>query len=274
MIRFVVFFILFLAGSLSFATQKAKIVGDAVEVYAEADFDSEVIDEVYKNQTYIISNKLYGPFYRIKLKSGKVGYIVDYELNIEGKGQLKPRDLDELEMKDAMGVLDRQPEHDPQQEAEENEFFGKGYQGVVLQMMNYHEDTMGSTQVDDLLLIGYKSTATTTWSVAGTWQVPKYYTQRPGYSASGGKLWADVGFSHSFAQFPGGELKFGAGVFSHLSLVKLTAPTRNYDLQDVTAGVNAEVSFLKKIKSVNLDFSIKYYIDKARYASLGLGFLF
>ena len=65
----------------TFAAQKAKIIGDFVEVYVASDFDSEQIDEVYKGETYQVSDKNYGPFYRIKLKNGKIGYIVDYELN-------------------------------------------------------------------------------------------------------------------------------------------------------------------------------------------------
>ena len=265
-------FILLLAIT-SHAVQDAKIVGDAVEIYSEADFDSPVIDEVYKDESYKISSKIYGPFYRIKLKSGKVGYIVDYELNINGKGPFVEKDLDEMELK---GAMEAQPPplNDEQAEAEDQEVFGKNYSGFVLQLYNYHEDTMGSVQVDELVAIGYKSIKTLSWSVVGTTQIPKYYTDPPGNSAKGLKLWADVGFSNEIGQFTSAALRFSGNIFTHISVIQLNTPARNYDLQDITAGINLEVGLIKKFHSFATDLSIKYYFDKSNYAAVGVGVLF
>jgi uncharacterized protein YgiM (DUF1202 family) len=255
------------------AVQNAKIVGDTVEIYAAADFDSEIIDEVRKGESYKISNKPSGPFYRIKLKSGKVGYIVDYELDIEGRGPMREKDLDEMELKEAMAV--KPPKDlDANTEAEEQQVFGRTYQGPVLLMYNYHEDTMGGEQIDELVAIGYRSIKTLSWSVAGTTQVPKYYTKAAGNSATGVQLWADVGFSNEIGQFPGSALRFSGNVFSHLSLIDLKTPVDNYNMQDMTAGVNLEFAFLKNFRNFSLDVSVKYYFDKSNYAALGLACLF
>ncbi len=255
------------------AVQTAKIVGDAVEIYEAADFDSEVVDEVYKGESYKISSKPYGPFYRIKLKSGKVGYIVDYELDIEGRGPLREKDLDEMELKEALAVK-APAELDAKTEAEEREVFGRSYQGPVLLMYNYHEDTMGGEQIDELLALGYRSIKTLSWSIAGTTQVPKYYTKAAGNSATGFQLWADVGFSNEVAQFQRSALRFAGNVFGHLSLIELKTPVDTYNMQDVTAGVNLEVGYLQHFGNFSLDISAKYYFDKSNYAALGLAFLF
>lgn len=255
------------------AVQNAKIIGDAVEIYEAADFDSEVIDEVYKGQKYKVSSKVYGPFYRIKLKSGKVGYIVDYELDIEGRGPLREKDLDEMELKEALAV--KPPaELNAQEEAEERAVFGRSYRGPVLLMYNYHEDTMGSEQVDELLAVGYRTITTLSWSVAATTQVPKYYTKAAGNSGKSIQLWGDVGFSNDIAQFKNAALRFSGNVFGHLSLIELKTPVDDYNMQDLTAGINLEFAYLKNFSDLSLDLSVKYYFDKSNYAALGLAFLF
>lgn len=264
--------ILFTA-SFGWAAQSAKILGDVVEVYEKPSFDSDVVYEVYRDEVYKISNKTYGAFYRIQYKDNKQGYIVDYELDIEGKGRLKEKDLDEMELSEALRIKNLATPN-ASDNAEEQEVFGKYYSGPILQLVNYHEDTMGSEQIGELVAVGYKSIKTFSWSVVGTTQVPKYYTEPSGYSASGLKLWADIGVSSEVAQFPGAAIRFGGNVFTHFSAIQLETPAQKYDLQDMTAGVNLELAFLKKFSKFGLDFSVKYYFDKSRYAALGVAVLF
>ncbi len=273
----IIFVLLFIVLSSSvFAAQKAKIVGEDFEVYAEADFDSDQIDEVHEGEVYMVSDKNYGPFYRIKLKSGKVGYVVDYALNIQGKGQVKPKDLDELEMielkKDSGGSTE---EDAAAEEAQEDAaLLGRNRGGPALQFINYREDTMGAERVSDLIALGYKSVGLFSWSVVGTWQVPKNYNELPGYKAEGFLLWGDVGFSNTVGQFTNAEIRVGGAVMSRVSLIKVTTPTRNYDLQDMTLGADVELAVTFKNKKWSPDLFLKYYFDKSRYAAVGFAVLF
>lgn len=264
-----IFFIL--SAPYLWAAQKAKVVGETVEVYSDADFDSEVIDEVYKNESYLISNKVYGPFYRIKLKNGKIGYIVDYELDIEGKGRIKETDFDELELKGFPEMPNTNPDEvDP----EEQDVFGYVYNGPLVSMINFHEDTMGSGQIDNLTAFGYKSISTFAWSAMASFNAPRYYSEPMGYSAKGFKLWADYGFSNEVAQFPTASIRFSGNFFSHISALQVSTPARTYDLQDITMGINIEMGLLKKFKKFAVDTSIKYYFDKSNYAAVGISLLF
>lgn len=255
------------------AVQNAKIIGEEVEIYEAADFDSEIIDQVNKGESYKISSKPYGAFYRIKLKSGKVGYIVDYELDIEGRGPMREKDLDEMELKEALAAKPL-ADLDAQTKEEEQQVFGRDYQGPILLLYNYHEDTMGGEQIDELVALGYRSIKTLSWSIAGTTQVPKYYTKGPGNSATGIQLWGDFGISSEIAKFETTALRFSGNLFGHLSLIDLKTPLDSYNMQDLTAGLNLELSLLKSFRSSALDFSVKYYFDKSNYAALGLAYLF
>ncbi len=260
----------------AFAAQKAKIVGEDFEVYAEADFDSDQIDEVHVGEVYMVSDKTYGPFYRIKLKSGKVGYIVDYALNIQGKGPIKPKDLDELELIELKKEAGNSNEEDAAAEEAQDDatLLGRNRGGPVLQFTNYREDTMGAERVSDLIAVGYKSVGLFSWSAMGTWQVPKYYSDLPGSKAQGFLLWGDVGFSNTVGQFTNAEIRVGGAVMSRFSLLKVTTPTRNYELQDMILGADVELAVTFKNKKWSPDLYIKYYFDKSRYAAVGFAVLF
>ena len=273
----VIFVLLFIILSSSvFAAQKAQIVGEDFEVYVDADFDSDPIAEVREGEVYMVSDKNYGPFYRIKLKSGKVGYIVDYALNIQGKGQLKPKDLDELELIELKKEAGNSNEEDIAAEEAQDDatLLGRNRGGAAFQFINYREDTMGAERVSDLIALGYKSVGIFSWSAMGTWQVPKYYSDLPGYKAQGVLLWGDVGFSNTVGQFTNAEIRVGGAVMSRISLIKVTTPTRNYELQDMTLGADVELAVTFKNKKWSPDLYVKYYFDKSRYAAVGFAVLF
>lgn len=265
--------ILILVSPLAMAVQKAKIFSDVVEIYSEPDFDSEIMDEVKAGESYFISDKTYGPFYRIKLKSGKIGYIVDYEVEIEGKGRVKPKDLDAVLLENEKKMAGENPEELMDPDDEEVELFGVPREGPTLQLINFRENTLGSDQVDNLLGFGYKSVSDQVWSVLGVFKAPKYYETAG--AVSGVKLWGDIGFSSPIVMIgTTSEIRYAATLFTHVSVITLTTPTRKYNLQDVTLGLALEVGWMFKIRSSAIDLAIKYYFDKYSYAGFGLSYLF
>ena len=271
--KYPVLILLFFLPQSLFAIQKAKIVDDEVEVYSEQDFDSDVLDIVHQGETYSISNNTFGPFYKIKLKSGKVGYIVDYVLDIEGKGRLKPKDMDQLDAQNAMVIKDN-PETAEAEAEEEEASLGRVYAGPSIQLINYHEETLGAGQVNDFLAVGYKSVSVLSWSALASFNAPKYYAAGTGGSASGGMLWLDLGYSNTMANFNKTEIRFAGSFFSHISILHVETPIRKYDLHDITLGLALEGAVLFKIKSHALDLGLKYYFDRSNYAGLSLSFLF
>ena len=264
---------LFFLSNFVLAAQKAKIIDPEVEIYSDADFDSEVITTVYEGESYFISDKVYGPFYRIKIKNGKIGYIVDYELDIEGKGRLKEEDLDEV-MFLQIAELAKETKATAEDKAEETNLFGRDYSGPTLQLVNYHENSLSVDQVDNLTAIGYKKISDMTWSVLGSFKVPKYYIEKTGNSAQSVKIWADFGFSSAIANFGRSEIRFAGSLFTHISLLQLKTVNRNYDLNDISLGVALEAAWLIKIHKYAIDFTLKYYFDKSNYTGFGLSFLF
>lgn len=258
---------------VSSAVQKAKIISSEVEIYTDSDFDSEILTTVHEGEVYLISDKTYGPFYKIKLKNGKIGYIVDYEVDIEGKGRIKEKDLDLL-MLERMSRDQKKMDKDIEEQTEEAQLFGVPYAGPTLQLINFHENTLGGDQVDDLVALGYKSISDMTWSVLGAFKIPKYYIEKTGGTAKGAKLWGDVGVSSQIINFKRSGIRFAGSLFAQVSIIQLETPSRKYDLHDVTVGIALETGWLFKINKKAVEFYLKYFFDKTNYAGFGFSFLF
>lgn len=298
--NFFTFIILIGVFSLNtWAVQKAKIISPEVDVYISADFDSDVLGSVKSGETYFISDKVFGPFFKIKLKNGKIGFIPDTEVYIEGKGLAVPgaansEDDPFLQSMDSENnnsnkvnnkskkpnELLNQPkaqQKEQQTDAEndsEDETTETSFSGLTLQLINFHEETMGAIQVDDLLAIGYKSLSDISWEIMASFKVPKYYSQNLDAKINGFNLWSDLGISNEVPFNRRVSARYGGGLFLHLQALKIESEIKNYDLHEISFGALLEGALLFKFKNFNLDASIKYFFDKKSYGGLGISLFF
>jgi len=270
------------------AVKKAQAAEEAVDIYQSADFDSEVIHTIKPGTIYSISDKPQGAFYKIKLTDGRIGYVADTQLDIIGEGKFVPKPfiLDEEtetaansakknKKQKAKPIVDPDNEEDP--EAEDK----LSYHSVVLQLINYHEDTMGDVQVGDLFSVGYRRwpelydfSSSLTWDVSMIFSAPSYYKNKTGLSADGMGLWS--GFQIMNISPYGSQLtvNYGAGPFVKWTQFNIQTNTKSYSLQDLTVGVSLEAGLILHLDLISLNLGLRYYWDKNPYGSIGLGFLF
>lgn len=256
----------------TFAAQKAKIVSPAVDVYSDADFDSDIVETVKGGETYLISDKVFGPFFRIKLKSGKIGYIPDTEVYIEGKGRVVPIPEDSEEQTDDPFLNDMDPpfKKDKKDRKNQDDEEDEDLRGITLQLVNYHEDTLGAVQVDDLPAIGYKSISDfAAWDIFASFKAPKYYSDKLDASVRAINIWTTFGLSNELPLLPSWSARYGAGLMGHASFVNITAPQKSYEMQDLTVGAFLEGAMLVRISKLRYDLSVKYIFDKQSYGALG-----
>jgi|GEM_PF-5233733 len=276
--KFIYLFYIFFAPDILWAVQKAKIISPDVEIYANSDFDSEVISSVGAGETYFISDKTYGPFYRIKLKDGKIGYVVDYELDIEGKGRFKEKDLDVLLYEDAMKLKPKNDSADISDIEEEEAVFGRSYAGPTLQLISLRENVFGADQAESLAAVGYKKVADIAWSVLGSFKVPEYYidyANKNSGTVKGLKLWADFGFSNEVVEVGRySAIRFSGTFFTQVSFIQLKTPELKLEWPAATLGVALEVAWLVKLGRSAIDMAMKYYFDKSNYSAISLSYLF
>lgn len=271
LIRFL--FLIFFSVTVG-AAQKGVINSDESDIYSNADFDSDIMDNVRKGETYMISDKTYGAFYKIKLKSGKIGYIPDNEVDVNGTPfKEKAFNDNSSDKKNKKNSSKTKVADDPPPE-DDDQPFDFNRHGLTVQLINYHEDTMGSIQVDDLVAVGYKSISDVSWEVIAAFKAPKYYAEKTGGSAQGVQLWADYGINNTIPISNKSALRYSGAIMTHFSQVKVSAPAKSYDLQDMSLGVVLEGGLMLQFKKITFDLSAKYFFDRNNYGGLGLSLLF
>ena len=257
-------------------------VSDA-DMYSDADFDSDIVANVHQNESFLVSVKNYEGFYKVKLKSGKIGFIPDTQILINGKS-FEPKPYvdedseDEIQNKSKKSkklskeALELKKEEEQQED--EDEAFDFNLHGVTLQLINLHEDTLGSVQVDDLVAVGYKHLSDISYEVMAAFKAPKYYSEKTFGSAQGFNIWGTYGINNNLPISAAASLRYGGSVMAHFAKIRVSTNVNSYDLQDLTAGVVLEGGLLLHFKKTALDFSIKYFFDRNNYAGFGLSLLF
>ncbi len=273
--------LLFLSIS-SFAVRTGQLSVTDADIYKYSNFDSDILANIRQGETFSVSEKVYDGFYKIKLKSGLIGFVPDHEVVIDGRAFAEKPYIDEDREQARLDKKKKQknPKHEKikieqeDDEDSEDETFDSNLKGLSLQIVNFHEDTLGSVQVDDLVAIGYKNLTDVSYEVFAAFKAPRYYSEKTFGSAKGIHVWGAYGINNLLPLSGATALRYGASVMAHYSQIKVDTSVKAYDLQDLSAGLILEGGMLLRFKKAAVDFSVKYFFDRNNYASFGLSLLF
>lgn len=279
-----------LSAVFAFAQNKAHVLNADTDVYSDADFDSAIIGTVDPDQSFLVSKKPYGAFYKVKFKDGTTGFIPDTDLNIQGMGPVKPKpflgdedfDKNNKKVKRQM-VKNDESETDDSEDDTENP--NMNYKGLTFNLINFREDTMGGKQVSDLVAYGFRFQpmqgnfqSGLAYDLMVATQAPDYYAEKTGANTSGAVLWGSAGISNVSALNSNTSFRYGAGPFlrySHFTIADAPLkPKSKYNLQDLTAGIDFQLGVLLHSRFVTIDLGLRYLWDKESYGGFGVGFLF
>lgn len=262
---------------------KASIIRDDAEIFKAASFDSQIIGYVKSGGPYTISKDPIGPFYKIKLQDGRIGYIADSDLDIEGKGRVQPKsvfdNVDPLAGKPAE-VFQAFQDDEEDYESDYSQL-ERTYHGIFLSLINYHENTMGGVQIADLFALGYKFVpyysdygSSVSWDVNVAFKAPDYYEKITSASTSGMTIWGGVQIAGVNIWAKDRLIRYGIGPFLKYSHYSIKGLKKSYVLQDLSVGAMAEAGLIFKFSKTAFDVGLRYYWDKEAYGALTAGFLF
>lgn len=260
--------------------RRAEAIRGEVEIFSESNFDSDILTTINPGKFYLISNRKYGAFYRIKISDKMVGFVADSEIDIEGVGRLpvKPFIDDPEPVDSAKNNKSRSFQED---EDEDESVFKNYYHGITVHLINYHEKTMGGLQVADLYAVGYRYipflsdfSSSISWDVNLAYGLPKYYTQRLDVEGQGITAWGGAQVVNISVIDRNKTLRYGLGPFLKYSNYDLKTNVKNYSLQELTFGLLLEGGFIFHNRWVSFDLGLRYYWERESYGGLSLGFLF
>jgi len=267
-------------------SQKAVIINQGALVYTEADFDAPVLTELSAGQIFNISLKQKGPFYKIRIKKGVVGWIADNDLRVAKGGKLPPlKAADKEKTPEAKEEKNRFPE-----KKRVRSFYASRYRGPLFSYLTYSEKTMGKERHHNMNFVGARVAGPNTM-FSGDLRTdaeflfhsgaPDYYQKYTGYPASGWIFITDFIFETASPQSKWHMTTFGFGPmfkYTHYQTSLLQNGREvAYSLDDMTLGAVFDVGLhFRILETYALRFNVKYYWEKTQYwgGALTFGFPF
>ncbi|KHD87758.1 MAG: hypothetical protein OM95_12135 [Bdellovibrio sp. ArHS] len=248
--------------------QQATVLLDGALVYQDADFDAPVIATLKRGAVHSISTGKKGPFFKIRLKPGSVGWISDTDV--------KP------------GVYKLAAPKEEKKRVEEKEekrkpFFATRYRGPALDFINFTEDTLGQERSEFLPFYGVKFNGFNTIFTGEIYTegnilfhlgAPKYYSEVTGKGGDGFIFLADFLFQTVLPQGKNGIFFYGFGPMFRYSHFTLEVPngtkTLSYSADDMTLGAVFDLGLSWRFGRYSVRTDAKYYWERTKYYGFGL----
>ncbi|MAF92613.1 MAG: SH3 domain-containing protein [Bdellovibrionota bacterium] len=271
--------LLFLLSTPIFAAQRAEVIIDGAMVYKKGDFGAPVLGYLRKGKLVKISNKNYGPFYKVKLRQGVIGYISDIDIRIvSGPGGRKARTAK------GRGSRSKSKTRRPRKDARV-----KTYWGASLAMVNYTDrfkltlgdDSTETTFSSQTLFLMANRTAPFSFldgvvnldiNLGISTSTPSIYTDISSQS-SGFVLLADASLMMPlhFLRARNFFTYFGAGLmFSH-SIIDLYIDDTKLPIGKTRVGASITAGGAYTLGKFLLKFEPKYYFEEERYLGFHFG---
>lgn len=262
-------------------TQVAVIAIEGAAVYQFANFDSPVIEYVKAGTKVIASIRPrvgiggFGAFYRVKLPSGKLGWIADVDLTTQFKDDPKTKNK-----------TDVNPDFEALKEEEEmkgrEEIYFEKYIGGSLGMVQFSEKFDGRELSSDVPVFGFRAVGPgligdgppLDFSFLFSIEAPDHYTAFANGPATGFFVLTDV-----ILPFPIMETKkslFGLGLGPMLTYTNFQVAVRDtaIDSQEIRIGAVSSLNYMYRFSNFAVRLDGKYYFEKTDYLGFYFSFLF
>lgn len=253
--------------------QQGTVINDGAFVYQDADFDAPIIATLHRGAVYSISTGVKGPFYKIRLRPGTLGWIADTDVK-PGIVKVAPTEAEKKAGK-------KKEEEKPA--SPKKPFLAARYRGPTLDYINFTENTLGEGRSDYLLFYGIKFNGFDTLVEGEIYTegnilfhvgAPKYYSDVTKKSADGFIFIADFLLQNTAPQGKSRLLYYGFGPMFKYSHFNLELPngsqTLSYAADDMSIGAVFNLGLAFRISKVSLRTDAKYYWEKEKYPGFGL----
>ncbi len=266
----------------------ATIMNDEAIIYQSPDFDSEQLMTLEQNTKVEVSQKKFGPFHRVRMKNGKMGYVADNDFIFQGLKnapvEKNPAPMPEKKVEAEAKVSEKaEPKKSKNYSLAGSQLWGPNFSYVV-----YRESTMGMNPVQKSLFFGAKFTGPDLFIEGDSYSemnllvragAPEYYAQATGVPTQGWIFMPDILMQSRQPQTKNVMTSYGYGLMFRYSkydvgLRNANGTTNYYSLEDMVLGAVANAGFFYKMGPMTLRGEYKLYVEKLTYWGIGLGFLF
>ncbi len=263
------------------------IVNNQAIVYDSANFDARQIRYLESGKRYRVSQKVYGPFYKIQIARGKYGYIADSDVMVKNKATRGSSNKTEKTVQALEPFGESKKKKKPKSKVDRRPFIIRTHQGFGLNYVQYKEDTLGDVQKADMLWLSYQISgpqglmemADADGGLTLGFSAPDYYKNITENPARGFIFMFHLVPQFTYAQSRRNYTYFGVGPFfkfSHFETklnIGNTGSQKSYNLDDMTLGLLTQVGMALQIGDrFSTRLEGRYFWDRQSY--YGLSFIF
>ncbi len=261
----------------AFGAQLGTVVADETFVYLEADFDAKVIATAKRGETFQMGNKPIGPFYRVRLKNKRLGWISSLDIK---SGKIDTQ----ADMKKEKEEFDQPLESHSSEEKARNTYAVQRFHGFFIQSMDWKEKTLNKVRKDNLQFFGWNWTGFDTLiegpfyldsRIMATFEAPAYYKKVTGVDTTGWIIKAQTSFVSANPLGENGLFHYGMGVvstFSHFETGVLVSGSKvGYTVEDLGVGVVIPLGVSYRFGPISTQAFYHYYFEKINHSGVSLG---
>lgn len=268
----------------------AVVKTDGALVYAQPDFDAEVLTNLKRGQRVLVSRGVtgeYAKFHRVRV--GKtLGYIADIDVTVDGgsggaaspTGSSTSKNAKNKKSKDAAKVArEKEKEREKNKDKKPKDrmpIYFTRYVGLLIGQTAFKEGIHGVDANENLLTYGVKVTGPDVlisgpvldFNVALHYGAPDYYTKLSAIKPSGFVLWTDLLLLMPIVNNDNWMITFGLGPLFVLSNFKVFNQDRPMDLTALNVGASFSLGAAVRFEKMAVRLEGKYHVEKQSYRGL------
>jgi hypothetical protein len=253
-------------------SSEGKVAVDGAAVYAQPDFDSEVIDYLNYGAKVTVAKKTFtgqgglGLFYKVRTPSGKIGFMTDTDTSLP---KAAPAQIPEKAISKK-----KKKRLDEEAEEERDGIYLTRYVGGAFALVDYSEKFSGRTLHQSTPFFGIRLSGPDVlipppldinFLIAPG---PPQYLAKFGHGASNGFLvLGDFMILLPLAELQKSLVYYGIGLMWTYSNYAVAVGNQTYNSTDLRIGADVDLGYAYKYKKYALRADLKYYIEKTMYLS-------
>ena len=262
-------------------SQTAIVAVEGAAFYKYPNFDAQVLEYVRAGTKVKASLKPragiggFGAFFKVKLPSGKVGWMTDVDV------------LPQYKVKNKSGSQtqtnpDFNKANDIMENAGRDQIYFERYVGANLAYVNFSEKFDKGTLSSNTPMFGVRGVGPDLFfgsppldfSFQFSLEAPRYYSDFASGDATGFFVIADALFPFPF--WSSDSYYFGLGLGPMLTYTNFAVQVRSseFDSQELRIGAVADLAAMFRYKKFAVKIDYKYYYEVTQYGGLNLSFLF
>lgn len=261
---------------------KGIVTTDGATVYAQPDFDAQIIDSLPAKAPILINRRAIpghgglGLFHNVQYRNQN-GYMADTDIRILEREAEAPSKEEPKKQTTREPKRPRSKALPPEPSKKVDPLYFTPYAGGAVALVNFTEKFSGEKLTSKLTMYGLRMTGPVFDGPPidlNLW----FSLQKPGYykdfstSLQGFLLFGDIMAMLPMFEWKNSLINYGLGLMWTYTKYNVQVSNSTFDSQELRMGADFDLGYAYRFRPYAVRFDIKYYFEKTQYAGYVFSF--